>query len=289
MEITQTQKQWYDRIIWILLVSLVILTASELVGEYLLPQVDSQSAYLYTFNQYASFITIWLGVLLTMVLFKGNRFMLASVTSKSPGNTWQNLLIGLVVGFGLNGLCALVAWLNGDFKLVLAQFEFWPAMGLLVAVFIQSSAEEVLCRGFLYQRLWRATGKVSWVIVINSLFFAVLHLFNDGINWLAFYDLFITGIFFSMVVYYYDSLWMAMGLHTAWNYTQSILLGLPNSGTSFPYSIFKLADHPVKASFAYDVDFGLEGTILAASLMTLCCVVLYYVHSHRKKSTEVEI
>ena len=29
-------------------------------------------------------------------------------------------------------------------------------------------------------------------------------------------------------------------VHTAWNFTQNILFGLPNSGINVPYSVFKL-------------------------------------------------
>ena len=117
---------------------------------------------------------------------------------------------------------------------------------------------------------------------------AAVHLLNDGMSVLAFYDLLITGIFFSLIVYYFDSLWMAMGIHTTWNFTQSILLGLPNSGTSFPYSVFVLENSVSQPSFAYNTEFGLEGTILSSIIMTVCCIGLFYWknHSNFKESME---
>mgnify|MGYP000857806425 FL=1 len=84
-----------------------------------------------------------------------------------------------------------------------------------------------------------------------------------------------------MLVYYFDSLWMAMGVHAMWNFTQSILLGLPNSGIKFPYSVFKMGE-TVKGSFAYNKVFGLEGTVLSCVLMTACCVLLYIWKSKSK-------
>ena len=72
-----------------------------------------------------------------------------------------------------------------------------------------------------------------------------------------------------------------MGFHAMWNFTQSILFGLPNSGTNVPYSIFKIGSS-VKGSFAYNPIFGLEGTILSSVLMTVCCVALYLWKSKKK-------
>ncbi|MGT2768277.1 CPBP family intramembrane glutamic endopeptidase [Streptococcus ictaluri] len=165
---------------------------------------------------------------------------------------------------------------HGDIHLTFKSFELLPLIGLFLAVFIQSSAEEVFCRGFLYQKLLQADARPIFAIVINALFFAGLHLFNDGVSFLAFYDLAVTGLFFSLVVYYFDSLWMAMGLHAMWNFTQSILLGLPNSGESFPYSVFQLDISRVHDSFAYNVAFGLEGTILSSLVMTFACLIIYF-------------
>lgn len=272
------KKGLYNNLIWILFVSIFILISGEMLSYNILPVFDLENPFWSTFMQYFSFIGIWLTVVIAIKAFKKNHFIWDKLTLKSQGNNLKNLCIGLLVGCLLNSFCALLALMNGDITLEFSQFNVVSFLGLFFAVFVQSSAEEVLCRGFMYQRLMRSTHNAWFTILMNSLFFAVLHLMNDGITFLAFYDLLITGIFFSMMVYYYDSLWMAMGAHATWNFTQSILLGLPNSGSSFPYSIFKLADGPVKDSFAYDVQFGLEGTILASLVMTSCCVLLYLWH-----------
>lgn len=265
---------WHDNIIWILIAATLILFSSDFIGAFIIPEINREQAYLYTFVSYMEFLTLWVGVILSIKIFKKNNYIKDSVTTKTKGNTIYFLFLGFVVGFILNAFCALIAFYHGDFELEFVKFDILPVLGLFIAVFVQSSSEEVLCRGFIYQRLIKAKFNPFFVAIINSLFFAILHLQNNGMNMLSFYDLFITGVFFSFVVYYFDSLWMAMGIHTTWNFTQSILLGLPNSGTSFPYSIFKISGN-TQGSFAYDVAFGLEGTIFASLLMTFGCVVLY--------------
>lgn len=280
-------KGLYNNLLWIFFISIILLSLGEYIGQLLLPDFEINQSYWFTFMQYFSFIGIWISTLLTIFIFKKNHFIKHFIGNKFKGNKVSYIFIGLALGFFLNGFCALIAFLHGDFSLEFNKFEFIPALGLFIAVFIQSSAEEVLCRGFLYQRLLKSITNPWFAIIVNSLFFAGLHLLNDGITFLAFYDLFITGVLFSMLVYYFDSLWMAMGAHASWNFTQSILLGLPNSGSSFPYSIFKINSVESINSFAYDKGFGLEGTILSSLLITLVCIILY-VWKNKKKCQDLK-
>ena len=284
-------KKWCDNVLWICIISYAILFICEIIGALLTSRLVKGlftsglirgSAYIYTFLMYIQPIYVWIGVLLVLFVFKNNHYIIDKITTKTKGNNIAYLFLGLLIGFILNGFCALIAMINGDFILRFSQFETFPFIGLLFAVFVQSSAEELLCRGFMYQRLMKSTNSPAFVIIFNSLFFAVLHLFNSGMSILPFYCIFIVGVFFSMLVYYFDSLWIAMGLHAMWNFTQSILFGLPNSGINVPYSIFKIGGS-VKGSFAYDPIFGLEGTILSCVLMTICCLALYLWKSKKNK------
>lgn len=283
-------KKWYDNVLWICIISYAILFISETIGGLFISRLVKGlftsglirgDVYIYTFIMYILFIDIWIGVLFVLFVFKSNHYIIDKITTKTKGNNMANLFWGLFIGFVLNGLCALIAMINGDFTLRFSQFEIFRAFGLFFAVFVQSSAEELLCRGFMYQRLLKSTNSPAFAIIFNSLFFAALHLFNNGMSILPFYCIFIFGVFASMIIYYFDSLWMAMGVHAMWNFTQSILLGLPNSGNNVPYSIFKIGSS-VKGSFAYNPIFGLEGTILSSVLMTACCVALYLWKSKKK-------
>ena len=284
-------KKWYDNVLWICIISYAIIYICEIIGVLLTAVLvkvlftsglDKSNAYIYTFIMYIQSIYVWIGVLFVLFVFKSNHYIIDKITTKTKGNNMAYLFWGLFIGFLLNGLCALIAMINGDFTLRFSQFEIFRAFGLFFAVFVQSSAEELLCRGFMYHRLLKSTNSPTFAIIFNSLFFAALHLFNNGMSILPFYCILIFGVFASMLVYYFDSLWMVMGLHAMWNFTQSILFGLPNSGINVPYSIFKIGDS-VKGSFAYNPTFGLEGTILSCALMTICCVALYLWKSKKNK------
>lgn len=288
-------KKWYDNVLWICIISYAIIYITQNVGGWITPKLVrflftsgllKANEYTYTFLMYILFIYIWIVVFFVIFIFKNNHYIIDKITTKTKGNNISYLFWGLLLGFVLNVFCALIAMLNGDFTLRFSQFEISPAIGLLFAVFVQSSAEELLCRGFMYQRLLKSTNSPAFAIIFNSLFFAALHLFNNGMSILPFYCILIFGVFASMLVYYFDSLWMVMGLHAMWNFTQSILFGLPNSGINVPYSIFKIGGS-VKGSFAYNPTFGLEGTILSSVLMTACCVALYLWKSKKNKEETV--
>lgn len=228
----------------------------------------------YTASLYAVFIGIWIVTLLFIGMSGKRRAILQTLGRKSAGNNWRNLLLGLVVGFGLNGACILAASLHQDIALRFESVRPVSLLVIFVLVFVQSSAEELVCRGFLYQMLLKGSRRPVFAIVGNSLFFAVLHLFNQGVTVLSILNIFLFGILFSLLVYYMDSLWCAFAVHAMWNFTQNILFGLPNSGMVVPYSVFKLDAASAQNSFAYNVGFGIEGTILADGVLLIGCAVL---------------
>lgn len=224
---------------------------------------------------YGSFIGIWLVTLLFLKLKRKKRPILQAVGTKPDGNNIFKFLFGILIGFALNGVCILVAWLHGDIVMHFESFRPLSFVFIFAMVLIQSSAEELTCRGFLYQILIQRFKSPVFAILGNSLLFASLHLGNNGIIVLSFVDICLSGILFSLMVYYMDSLWCAFAGHTAWNFTQAIIFGLPNSGNPAVYSVFKIDLDNSKNSFAYNVIFGIEGTVLSVIVLALACVAFY--------------
>ena len=227
-----------------------------------------------TAGLYFSFAGIWL-VLFLNALIKKNRPLFKAYGTGCKGNNAVNLLIGYLIGIGMNGAAILMAWMHGDIRMYFDKFELVPFIILFIAVFVQSAAEEMICRGFIYQRVLRTYRGRFWLaVIINSVFFGMIHLGNNGISAMAVVDLVVTGLLFSAMVYYFDSLWMAMAAHAGWNFTQSILAGLPNSGNVVPYSVFKLDAAAARDSFFYNVAFGVEGTVPAIAIQAVVLVAL---------------
>ena len=292
MEINRAfKRKWYDTLGILYVQTALLLLVGQIVGVALIGVLTygisllsgafEESGFWEMCSIYLMFIGIWMVMLLRMYVSRKDRPLLAVVGPKARGNNGKMLLIGAAVGFGLNALCVLIAWLHKDIVLYLDSFQPLALLALLVAVFIQSSAEELLCRGFLYQKLLHSYRNPAVAIIGNSLFFGILHLMNDGVTALSIVNIVVVAIFFSLIVYYTDSLWCAFMAHAMWNYTQNIIFGLPNSGIVSAFSVFKLDASRAVNSFAYNVDFGIEGTVVADVVLILATVTVYVWGSRR--------
>ena len=283
------KRKWTDNFLILYLVVFLLILIGQLPGALLQfsPFMTSTNVGS-TILRYLSFAGIWILAILYMLCTKKNRPIIKTLGKSAAGNTWRNLLLGIGIGFGLNGICILAAWLHKDIVLYYDTFQPGYLLLIFIAVFIQSSAEELLCRGFLYQRLLRSYKKPVVAIIGNALLFALLHLLNEGVTVLSILNILVVGILFSFIVYYMDSLWCAMAVHTAWNFTQNIIFGLPNSGMLSSYSVFRLDTKTAKNSFAYDVGFGIEGTLLASVVLILACVGIYlWGRKHGKRPCDI--
>ena len=259
------------------ILTVALLSVGQVVGVViwrLLPlPADSpvvKTGFLYYVN-----VGVWLVFVAYMMFTQKNRPILSWLGSRAEGNRLSMFALGLLIGFVLNGFCAMVALLHGDICLRFDGVDLLPTVILFVGVLIQSSAEELACRVFMYQRLRGAYVRPAVALVGNPALFAVLHLMNSGVTALAVLNIFLVGLLFSMCVYYFNSFWMVAAIHTSWNFTQNILLGLPNSGNVAPFSIFKLEG--AVDSLAYNVGFGIEGTALACVVLVAACVCAYVI------------
>lgn len=279
-----------NRIIWILCVTVlwyVIIFSffEELVGGRLLDITvklimgDSPNYSAVKFCMlYLSTIFGFIGLLVYTGVTKRNRFVLKTFLPGYGGNRAGAIFKGLLVGFLMNFGCIACALINGDIKLYLtfAAAQIPIFIFALVCVFIQSTAEELWCRGFVYERI--NVRYPLWVaIAVNGIFFGLLHCMNPGVSFLPIFDIIICGLSFSIAKWYTNSIWFPMGIHTGWNFTQNFLFGLPNSGIVSEASIFTLDAASARDSVVYNVAFGVEGAVpavFADLILGVVCLIL---------------
>ena len=184
---------------------------------------------------------------------------------------------GLLLGFLTNFFCIACALIHGDIKLYFdcAASQILYFLFSLFCVCIQSSAEELWCRGFMYERLHERYP--LWVAVaVNGVLFGLLHIFNPGADVIPIVGIIITGLSYSLLRWYSGSIWIAMGIHTGWNFTQNYLFGLPNSGLVSEASVFHLGAANGTTTWVYDWVFGVEGGIPALFIDGLLGVTIIY-------------
>ena len=169
-----------DNLIWIYFLGIGLLFAGQVISSFIdpfpLPNYFNNN-FKFTFNIYANFWGIWIAFILFCIIFKKkNKVILNSIKYNRTCNNFKMLILGFLTGFVLNGFCATVAILHGDIKLTFYKFEIVNLILLFIVVFIQSSSEELIFRGFIYQRLKNRYKNTEFAIIINSILFALLHL-----------------------------------------------------------------------------------------------------------------
>lgn len=98
-----------------------------------------------------------------------------------------------------------------------------------IAFFLVGLWEEYFFRGYLQFVLTRGIG--FWpAAVVTSLVFGAVHRANGGESWLGLAAVVAVGLFFCLTLRRTGDLWFAVGFHASWDYAQSFLYGVPDSG-----------------------------------------------------------
>ncbi len=250
----------------------------------IIPDADAVS-FLY---MYFSTVGGWIAFLLVAVIFKNNRPMLKSFFYNDTGNRVPAIFIGILLGGGMNAFCVLMSCLQGDIKLSFNEFNPLLFFAFLFCVWVQSGSEEIIDRCYLYQKLRRRYRWPAIAILGNALIFCLLHALNPGVTVMGLLQVFLIGLLFSLIVYFYDSLWTVIWAHTAWNFSQSIVFGLPNSGIVSKYSVFKLDAASARDGFFYNTGFGVEGSVGSSIIITSVIVIVLILAYVQKRGEKVD-
>lgn len=128
------------------------------------------------------------------------------------------LLIRLYRGFDFGGP-ALHSW-----RAVFYYATVWALAFLVVGFF-----EEFFFRGYALYTL--ASGIGFWpAAVALSLVFGAVHLHNPGEDWMGGLTAGLIGFFLCFTVRRTGNLWFAIGLHAVWDYFETFVYSVPDSG-----------------------------------------------------------
>jgi uncharacterized protein len=179
--------------------------------------------------------------------------------------------IGILIGSGLYTGCMLILWVMGIFRID----GFNPASFLVPAIASALSSgflEELLFRGALFRIVEEWLG--SWIsIVVSSAVFGLVHLANpDATLTGAIFISVEAGLLLAAAYMVTRRLWMSIGFHVSWNYTQSAIFGgIVSGGIAEPGFIKPILDGPELLTGG---QFGLEASLTAFLLCTTSGVIL---------------
>ena len=185
----------------------------------------------------------------------------------------RELGIGMLIGFGLYATTVLILIVMGIYRVEgLNPLTFLlPALAMAVS---SGVFEELLFRGVLFSSIEKWFG--SWMaLVVSSLVFGLTHLMNpQGTLEGALFIAVEAGILLAGAYMLTGRLWMSMGFHFAWNYTQSAIFSGIVSGTDAAPGLIKATiDGPELLTGG---SFGLESSILALAVCTTTGIILVY-------------
>ena len=146
------------------------------------------------------------------------------------GGLFGVVMLGVAVGLGL---------VSGTMKIAMAENCSLLIIVYLAGYIIQGMSEEVLCRGYFMVSFARKNP--MWLaVLINSVYFGLLHFANKGFGILPFINLTLTGLVFSMYMLKRGNIWGVCAMHSMWNFFQGNIFGFAVSGSNLTASIFRV-------------------------------------------------
>lgn len=193
------------------------------------------------------------------------------VSELAPGPLLKEMGIGLVIGALLYTGCVAILMALGIFRIE----GLNPVAVMVPAIpWALSSGffEELIFRGALFRIVEEWLG--SWVsLAASSFLFGFLHLTNPDATLTG--AIFITveaGILLAAAYMLTRRLWMSIGFHAAWNYTQSAVFSGEVSGSAASTGLIRpIIEGPVLLTGG---QFGIEASLTAFVLCTATGIVL---------------
>lgn len=189
---------------------------------------------------------------------------------------FKEYLVGLAVGFVIFSVAVGICVLTGALEFHGISASFSPSILLLFAIgfIIQGMSEEVLCRGYFMVSLARRYPLIA-AVLINSIWFMILHAFNPGLSLLAIINLTLFGIFASLYFIRRGNIWGVCAIHTIWNFVQGNLYGISVSGMGDMTSVLQSTSVSGKELINGGA-FGLEGGLAVTIVLATGIVILTF-------------
>lgn len=171
----------------------------------------------------------------------------------------------------------------------------------LLAFFLVGLVEEYMFRGYIQFTLTRgmlwignrfapehARAVAFWTAAfITSAIFLLAHTHNSGETPLGLFQVFLAGVVLVVALWRTGSLWWAIGFHMAWDWSQSFLYGVPDSGALMQGRLF--ATHPLGPRLYSGGSAGPEGSALCIPVLLLVIAgLMFFVPSSPQPPLEPE-
>jgi membrane protease YdiL (CAAX protease family) len=192
---------------------------------------------------------------------------------------WQGCLIGLIEVSALIGLIRLFGgYAFGDVALhgkeVLRWALLWAALFVFVGLF-----EEFLFRGYTQYTLAESIGYWPAAVVL-SLLFGRVHLSNPGESPAGVAGVVMIAMIFAFALRRTGNLWLVVGWHASFDFGETFLYSVPNSGIVFQGHLSNASLHG--ANWLTGGSAGPEGSIFSFLTMGMLALGIHFLFPAKK-------
>jgi uncharacterized protein len=193
------------------------------------------------------------------------------VTELAPRKLPTHIVLGFIAGFLLLSAMTGLVWVLGGYHVLSVNPNAVWLPSLLGIGIATGIAEEIICRGVLYRISEEGLG-TWWALAISALFFGGAHLGNPNATiWSALAIAIEAGILLALIYNLTRSLWVVIGLHAAWNFSEGVIYGIPVSGLDVKGFIVSSSTGP---DWLTGGKFGIEASAVAVVLSACISAVL---------------
>lgn len=248
---------------------------------FLNEKLSSMSSFLSAFLILIQCMCIIFYVVLFWRMFEKKKLKEIGLTNVK--SNFNDLFFGLIVGAVSFSIVAFILICTKSVELQ-SNFKHTNILNsliveLIIFIFVGIS-EELFSRGYCI-KVFKQYEKFYYIpIIISSIIFALMHSMNEGINMMAYINLFLFGILMGYICVKTKNLWMCIGYHITWNYFEGAVFGFLVSGTNTD-SIYKI--RMISPNIINGGDFGPEGGIIVTIVLVTSLFISYRFLSCRKK------
>lgn len=193
---------------------------------------------------------------------------------RHPG-LWRQLGMGIALSLGMMLLLVGLELAFGEARMQSGHVTFAHTLSLLslglLSFILVGFAEEIFVRGYPFSVLQKQGGVVT-ALLLTSVVFSLMHVFNPGIGWFGFVNILLAGIWLGAARVVSGSLWLPVGLHIGWNFFMGPVFGFPVSGI-VERSVWII--RPSGPDWISGGFFGPEGGMLATLVLIAGTAVLF--------------
>lgn len=227
------------------------------------------------------FSYIFVSYLLILMFRRANRTTTEAMGLKISGGAVRLGLMGILLGSLLMSMIVGIAALLGFIKLSLSGFKVAILLSLALHLFA-IFAEELVFRGYI-QPLFGIRYDNKAAIVLQAFLATLYGWVNGSSGVVSIINTMLLAVALGIMVERSGSIYLSLGFHVAWSFTQSGMFGMRGSDSAVFSALLN------EGVFTGTAATGIEGGLFATVMLAAMCLLSLLLPQHPKSTEFVRI